>query len=216
MLADAQAAPDLTAVGARKDLPRRARQYGRGAIDADGGVVNIGIGHAGDPCPAFAAVPAAAYPVDLATRPDQTVVRGIDGESRHPGNAYIGAFLGHLHRQLVPVTPTIGRAEQRSRPRARKDDFGVDRIEGHLPDVQRVHRRVEPLETFAGIFAAVDAVIGAGQYGLRLFGVNRETEHAAFGPQSGPHLPPTFSAIGADPRASPHRANTYAEVIGHG
>src|SRR5215467_9948397 len=216
MVADAQAMPALTAVSARKDLPWRAGQYGRGAIDADGGVMNIGIGHPGDPCPAFSAGAAAAYPVNLDPCPDQTVVRGVDGQSRHPGNAYIGAFFGHLDRQLVPVTPAIGRAEQRSRPRARKDDFGVGGIEGHLPDVQRIHRRVEPLETFAGIFAAVDAVIGAGQYGLRLFGVNRETEHAAFGPQSGPHLPPTFSAIGADPRASPHRANTYAEVIGHG
>jgi hypothetical protein len=67
--------------------------------------------------------------------------------------------------------------------------------------VQGVHRRVEPLEVLPAVLAAVDAVIGSGQNAAGLFWVDCEAEHAAFGPQSGTHLPPAFTAVRADPGA---------------
>ena len=68
----------------------------------------------------------------------------------------------------------------------------------------------------AAILAAVNAVIGSGKNGARLFRVDREAEHTAFGPQSGPHLPPAFTAVGTDPGAGSYGAGTNREVIGHG
>src|SRR5215467_2311409 len=143
------------------------------------------------------------------------MVRRIDGQSRHARNAHVRAFFRHLGRELVPMPPAIARPKQRSRPRAGENDRGVCRVEGHLPDMERVHRRVEPLELPAAVLAEVNAVIGAGQDRPRLSRMNREPEYAAFGPKAGPHLPPAFPAIGTDPGAGSDRPDANSEVTGH-
>jgi hypothetical protein len=82
--------------------------------------------------------------------------------------------------------------------------------------VQSIHWRVEPLEVLPAVLASVDAVIGSGQNGSGLFRVDRQAEHTAFGPQSGPHLPPALTAVRADPGAGSYGAGTDREIIGHG
>ena len=72
------------------------------------------------------------------------------------------------------------------------------------------------LEILPAILAPVDAVIGAGKHGARLPGMNRETEYATFGPQTGSHLPPALAAVRADPGAGSDSADADREVIGHG
>src|SRR5262249_21978845 len=154
-------------------------------------------------------------PVDFDTCPDHAVIRGIDGQRSYPRDAHIGAFFGDVGRQLVPVPPAVARPEQRRRAGAGEDDVRVRWIESHLPDVEGVHRRFETLEVLAAIFAAVDAIIRAGQNGARLSRVNRKSEHPAFGPKPGPDLPPAFSVVGTDPGAGSDSADADRVVIGH-
>ena len=72
------------------------------------------------------------------------------------------------------------------------------------------------LEMLAAVLAQINAVIGAGEDCPRLFRMDRETEYAAFGPQTRSHLPPAFAAVGTDPGAGPDGADADREVIGHG
>src|SRR5215470_14051986 len=167
-----QPLPALPAIGAREDLPRRAGEHGLRTIDADRRVVNVGVAEpTGDARPALTAVTTAPHPVDLHTRPHDAVIQRVDGQRRHPRDAYVRTFFGHLGPELLPMSAAIGRAEERRRPRAGKDRLRVRRVVSDLPDVERIHRRVEMLEMLAPVLAAVDAVIGAGEDGPRLFRV---------------------------------------------
>src|SRR6516165_4946248 len=216
MLADPQAPPTLACVGARENLARGAGQHGFGAIDADRRVVNVGVVDPRDPRPGFTAVVAATHAVDFDAGPHHAVVRRVDRQRRHPWNANIWALFGHLGPQLVPMPSAVARAEKGCRPGARENDLGVDRIERDLPDMQRIHWRIEPLEALPAILAAVDPVIRAGEYGARLFGVNRKPEDPALGPQPASHLPPALATVGAHPSARSNGADTNREIIGHG
>src|SRR6516225_970126 len=52
-------------------------------------------------------------------------------------------------------------AKQRCRSGARKDNVGVDRINGEGPDGDLVHGRVQPLPMLAAVLAAVHAAVRA-------------------------------------------------------
>src|SRR5271156_4504858 len=204
MLADPQTSPALAAIRAGKDLARGTGQHCLGAIYADRRVVDVGVVDPGDPRPAFSAVTAATYAVDFHPGPYHPVVRGIDRQRRHSRNADIRALLRHIGPELVPMASTVGRSKERRWPSSCEDGLGVRRIESDFPHVHSVHRRVEPLEVLPAVLAAVDAVICSGQHGPRLLRVYCEAEHAAFGPQSGSHLSPAFTAVGAHPGAGPY------------
>src|SRR5262249_52449569 len=158
---------------------------------------------AGDPCPALSAVAAAPHTVDLHTRPDHAVVRRVDGQRGYPRNADIWALLGHVGAKLLPMLAAVGRSVQSRRPGAGEDDIWVGRVISDLPHMQRIHRRVEPLEMLATILALVDPVIGAGEHGARLIRMGCEPEDAALRPQTRAHLTPALAAIRADPGAGP-------------
>src|SRR6516165_8507414 len=102
MLADPQPLPALTTVGAGKDLPRRAGQHGFAAVDADRRVVDVGIVEpTSDPRPVLATIAAAPHAVDLDTRPHHAVIRWIHAQRRHPRDANVRAYFGHVGTQLV-------------------------------------------------------------------------------------------------------------------
>ncbi len=217
MLADAQAAPALAAVGAGEDLAGGAGQHGLGPVDTDRRIVDVGIIEAaGDARPGFPAVAAAPYPIDLDARPYGPMVGGIHRQRGHPRDPHIRAFLGHIGVQLVPMSPSVGRPEQRRRPGAGKDDFRVHRIKRDFPHRERVHRRVEPLEALAAVLAAVNPVIGAGEHRARLARVNGKPEYPAFRPQPRPHLPPALAAVRADPGAGSDGTDANRKIVGHG
>src|SRR5207244_10622093 len=75
-----------------------------------------------------------------------------------------------------------------------------------LPNVEPVHRRVEPLEALAAIAALVDAVIGTGEHRARLMRMHTQPEDAALAPQPLHDAPPALAAIGAEPQAAADRA----------
>src|SRR6476620_1696893 len=93
-------------------------------------------------------------------------------------------------------------AEQRCRSGARKDNVGVDRINGEGPDGHLVHGRVEPLPMFAAVPAAVDAAVRATVHDTSVTGMHRQGAHGAF-------------AIKADRTASSgsHKSTVYTASI---
>src|SRR5439155_333311 len=207
LLADPEPYPVLAAVVAREDLARRRGQHGRPAIDDDPDVVDVGIvDAAGNAPPAIAAIGAVQHAVDLDPSPHIAVVGRIDGQRRDARDAHIRAFLGDRRRQFLPAAPAILRAEQRRRPGSGEDDVGIDRIDRDLPNVEPVHRRVEPLEALAAIAALVDAVIGTGEHRARLMRMHTQPEDAALAPQPLHDAPPALAAIGAEPQAAADRA----------
>src|SRR6516165_12200009 len=107
MLADPQALPALATIGTGKDLARRAGEHRFGAVDADGGVVDVGVCDASDSSPPFPTVLAAAHAVHLDAGPYQAVVRGVDRQRRHARDPHIRTLFGHLGVELSPRAPTI-------------------------------------------------------------------------------------------------------------
>src|SRR5438552_7418996 len=116
MFADAQPTPALAAVGAGEDLARSAGEHGAAAIGNDRRIVDVGIVEPTcDARPAFAAVAAAPYAINLDASPDNTMIRRIDGQRRHPRNPDVRAFFGHVGPQLLPMPPAIGSSVERRR-----------------------------------------------------------------------------------------------------
>src|SRR5262245_10663426 len=113
------------------------------------------------------------------------------------------------------MAPPVGRQVECGRPGARENDLGIRRVEGHLPDVELIHRRIQPLEMLAAVLAAVNAVVCPGEHRSRFFWMHRKSENAAFGPEPRPHLPPAFAAIGAHPCAGTDCADANPELVGH-
>src|SRR5262245_37894449 len=216
VLGHSEALPALARVGAREDLAGRARQHRLGLADADGDVVNVGVFQpARDAAPGLAAIETAADAVDLDARPDDTMVRRVDGERRDPRDSYVLALFGHVDRELLPALSGVARAEERRRPRAGEDRVGIHGVDGDLPDMHRVHRRIETLETHASILTAVDPVVRAGIEDLCLRRMDGEAEHTALVPQPLPDSMPRFSAVCAVPRPCPNGSDTDAEVLRH-
>src|SRR5229473_2250425 len=215
---DPEPAPALAAVVACEDLARRAGQDRGAAIDRDRNVVDVGIGDPlrRDPGPAVATIGAAPDAIDLDPGPDNAMVRGIDGQRRDPRHADVGAFVGDVGRQLLPMRAAIRRAEECRGPRTGEDDVGIDRIDRDPPNIEAVHRRVEALEALPAIAAFVDTVIGAGEDRARLLGVHGQPEHSALAPQPLADPPPALAAIRTEPRAAPYRPDADREIACHG
>src|SRR5216684_8218713 len=215
---DPEPAPALAAVVACEDLARCTGQDRGAAIDRDRNVVDVGIGDPlrRDPGPAVATIGAAPEAIDLDPGPDNAMVRGIDGQRRDPRYADVGAFVGDVGRQLLPMRAAIGRAEECRGPRTGEDDVGIDRIDRDPPDIEAVHRRVEALEALPAVAAFVDAVIGAGEDRARLLAVHGQPEHSALAPQPLADPPPALAAIRTEPRAAPYRPDADREIACHG
>src|SRR5262245_66665520 len=81
------------------------------------------------------------------------------------------------------MAPPVGRPVECRRPGTRENDLGVRRVEGHFPDVELVHRRIQPLEMLAAVLAVVNAVVCPGEDRSRLFRVDGESENTAFRPE---------------------------------
>src|SRR5215471_8750826 len=65
-------------------------------------------------------------------------------------------------------------AEQRGRSGARKDNVGIDRINGEGPDGDLVHGRVQPLPMLAAVLAAVHAAVRATVHDMSVTGMRRQ------------------------------------------
>src|SRR6516165_4178592 len=133
---------------------------------------------AGDDLPRLAAVLAVPHAVYFEAGPDVLVVDRVDHQGGHSRDAHIGALLGYFHRQLVPMLAAIRGAEQRCRSGARKDNVGVDRINGEGPDGDLVHGRVQPLPMLAAVLAAVHAAVRATVHDTSVTGMHRQARTA--------------------------------------
>src|SRR6516162_1853908 len=112
--------------------------------------------------------------------------------------------LGHssyLYRQLVPMLTAIRGAEQRCRSGARKDNVGVDRINGEGPDGDLIHGRVQPLSMLAAVLAAVHAAVRATVHDTSVTGMHRQGAHGAFAMKAVADPQPGVSTIAAAPDA---------------
>jgi hypothetical protein len=173
MLADAQALPALAGVGAGKDFAGGAGQHRLGLGRPDRHIVDVGIVQpAGDAGPGLSTVEAPAHAIHLDARPHDVMIRGVNGQGGHPRDAHVGALLGHLNRELLPMLSTVTGAKERRGAGAGEDDVRIRRVEGDLPDVQRVHGGVQSLKARSLIPAAVDPVISASIDNLWLFGMD--------------------------------------------
>src|SRR5215467_10855659 len=121
MFADIQASPTLPAIGAGKDFARGAGQDRLGAIDADRRIVDVGVSDPGYPRPGFAAIATAPYPVDFDTGPHHPVIRRIYSQRGDPRDSHVGAFLGHIGAELVPVGSAVDRPKECGRPSPGED-----------------------------------------------------------------------------------------------
>src|SRR5215469_13650011 len=159
---DLHGLPGGPVIGAGEDFPRCDGQQCLWRTDRNGQVMDVRISDtAGDDLPRLPAVLAVPHAVYFEAGPDVLVVDRVDHQGGHPGDAHVGALLGYLHRQLLPVLAAIRGAEQRCRSGARKDNVGVDRIDGEGPDGDLVHWRVEPLPMLAAVLATVHAGVRA-------------------------------------------------------
>src|SRR5262249_33660882 len=114
-----------------------------------------------------------------------------------------------------PMLAAVRGAEQRCRPGARKDDVGVDRINGEGPDGDLVHGRVQPLPVLAFIFTAVYAAVCATVHDTRVAGMHRQGAHGAFAIEAVSHPQPGVSAIAAAPDALSKGAYTDGGMFRH-
>src|SRR5258707_6795117 len=94
-------------------------------------------------------------------------------------------------------------AEQRCRSGARKDNVGVDRINGEGPDGDLVHGRVEPLPMFAVVLAAVHAAVRATVHDTSVTGMHCQGAHGAFAIKAVADPQPDASTIAPAPNALP-------------
>src|SRR5215468_9170492 len=99
-------------------------------------------------------------------------------------------------------------AEQRCRSGARKDDVGVDRINGEGPDGDLVHRRSQPLPVLAAVRATV--------HDTSVTGMHRQGAHGAFAIEAVADPQPCVSTIAAAPDALSKGAYTDRGILPHG
>src|SRR5262250_3882900 len=92
-------------------------------------------------------------------------------------------------------------AKQRCRSGARKDNVGVDRINGEGPDGDLVHGRVQPLPALAFILTAVYAAVRATVHDTRVARMHRQGAHGAFAIDAMADAQPGVAAIAAAPDA---------------
>src|SRR6202162_3182634 len=107
------------------------------------------------------------------------------------------ALLGYLHRQLVPMLAAIRGAEQRCRSGARKDNVGVDRINGEGPGGDLVQGRAQLLPMLAAVLAAVHAAVRATVHDTSVTGMHRQGAHGAFAIKAVADPQPGVSTIAA-------------------
>src|SRR5262245_42350192 len=187
-------------IGAGEDFPRRDGQQRLWRPDRDGQVMDVRVGDpAGDDLPRIATVLAVPDAVHFEAGPDVLMVYRIDQQGSHPGNAHVGALLGHCHGQLIPMLAAILGTEQRCRPGAREDDVGVDRVDGEGPDGELIHGRVQPLPVLAFILTTVHAAVRATVQNTRISGMYRQGAHRAFTIDAVADPQPGLSAIAAPP-----------------
>src|SRR5260370_20098377 len=105
----------------------------------------------------------------------------------------------------------IGGVEQRCRSGARKDDVGVDRINGEGPDGDLVHGRVEPLPMLAAVLAAVRATV----HDTSVAGMHCQGAHGAFAIKAVADPEPGVSTIAAAPDALSKGAYTDRGILRH-
>src|SRR5262249_20828590 len=107
-------------------------------------------------------------------------------------------------------------AEQGCRSGARKDNIGVDRINGEGPDGDLVHGRVLPLPMLAAVLAAVDAAVRATIHDTSVIGMHRQGAHGAFAIEAVADPQPGGSTIAAAPDALSKGAYTDRGILRHG
>src|SRR5260370_20739872 len=107
-------------------------------------------------------------------------------------------------------------AEQRCRSGARKDDVGVDRINGEGPDGVLVHGRVEPLPMLAAVLAAVHTAVRATVHDTSVAGMHCQGAHGAFAIKAVADPQPGGSTIAAAPDALSKGAYTDRGILRHG
>jgi hypothetical protein len=63
--------------------------------------------------PRIAAILTVPHAVHFDTGPDVLMIYRVNHQGGHPWDAHVGTFLGHCHRQLVPMQATVLGTEQR-------------------------------------------------------------------------------------------------------
>src|SRR5262244_4354560 len=106
-------------------------------------------------------------------------------------------------------------AEQGGRSGARKDNVGVDRINGEGPDGDLVHGRVQPLPMLAAVVAAVQAAVRATVHDTSVTGMHRQSAHGAFAIEAVADPQPGVSAIAAAPDALSKGTYTDSGMFRH-
>src|SRR6516162_6726429 len=107
-------------------------------------------------------------------------------------------------------------AEQRCRSGARKDDVGVDGINGQGPDGDLVHGRAEPLPMLAAVLAAIHAAVRATVHDTSVAGMHCQGAHGAFAINAFADPQPGVSTIAAAPDALSKGAYTDRGILRHG
>src|SRR5262249_27517407 len=106
-------------------------------------------------------------------------------------------------------------AEQRCRSGARKDNVGVDRINGEGPDGDLVHGRVLPLPMLAAVLAAVHAAVRATVHDTSVTGMHRQGAHGAFAIKAVADPQPGGSTIPAAPDGWSQGSYAYRGILAH-
>src|SRR5262249_38608334 len=156
-----------------------------------------------------------AHAVHFDAGPDVLVVDRVHQQGGHPGDAHVGALLGHGHGELVPMPAAVRGAEQCRRPGAGEDDVGGDRVDGDTPDGQLIHGRGRPLPVLTPVLTAVDAAVRATVHDTRVAGMHRQGAHRAFAVDAVPDAQPGVAAIAAAPDALSQGTYTYSGILRH-
>src|SRR5262249_3773636 len=101
---DLHGLPGGAVIRAGEDFSRCDGQQRLGRPARDGQVMDVRVVYtSGDALPRIAAVLAVPDAVYFEAGPDVLMVDRVNHQGGHSGDAYIGALLGYLHRQLVPM-----------------------------------------------------------------------------------------------------------------
>lgn len=216
LLPHLQLLPALTGVGAGEDFARRGGEDRLGLSHTDCDAVDVWVGQpAGNGHPGVPSIQAPAHPIHLNACPDGPVVLRVHHQRRHTGDDHRRALFGQLHGQFFPPLAPVPGAKHRRGSGPGKDGVRLDGINGQGPDMQRVHRRVQPSPARATVLAAIHPRVGASIDDVGFPRMNRQRPDIALRVATGPDTGPGRPAIGTPPDSRPHSAYTDGKIGAH-